>query len=213
MTREEFLDKLRRLLRALPQDEIDAAVRYYDEYIRDAEDEAEALATLGSPREVAGRIAAEAVAGEGAGGNTFGGEDADGAPAGPAGTGAGGDKKRSGARVIFMVILAVFALPVGLPVAAVIAVVAVAVTVAALAALTAVSAAAVALIPGGLLVSVVGIAAMTRDFALGLAPLGTGLIAFGLGWLLLCAVVWLWRRGIVAAARRIGQSIIRRIRK
>ncbi|MDR1217539.1 MAG: DUF1700 domain-containing protein [Oscillospiraceae bacterium] len=196
MTKRKFLDKLSRLLRALPRDEIDAAVSYYDEYISDAEDEAEAIASLGSPWEVAGRIAAGAAAGIGAAGESV-----------EAG------KKRGGARTASMIVLAIFALPIGLPLAIAFAAVAFSVAVAVLAVLASFGVAAASLILGGLICSLIGAAAILRDFALGLAVTGEGLIMLGAGWLALLAFVWLWKRGVVSAARAIGRSILRRVRK
>jgi uncharacterized membrane protein len=114
--------------------------------------------------------------------------------------------------VALMAILAIFALPVGLPVAIAFAAVATAMFAALMAALAAFTATTVALIAGGLISAVLGVAAMTQNFALGLAETGTGFIALGLGWLLLRAAIWLWRRGIAAAARRLGRAILRKIR-
>ncbi|MDR1299921.1 MAG: DUF1700 domain-containing protein [Oscillospiraceae bacterium] len=196
MTKRKFLDRLRRLLRALPRDEVDAAMSYYDEYISDSEDEAEAMAALGSPWEVAGRIAAGAAAGVG--------KDGEGVEAG---------KKRGGARTASMVILAIFALPVGLPLAIAFAAVAFSVAVAALAALAALGIAAAALILGGAICALFGAAAILRDFALGLAVAGEGLVMLGAGWLAMLASAWLWKRGVVSAARAIGRSILRRVKK
>ncbi|MDR1589363.1 MAG: hypothetical protein LBS51_04145 [Oscillospiraceae bacterium] len=224
MTRQEYLDKLRRLLRALPPDEIDAAVSFYEEYLDDAEDEAEALAALGHPREAAGRIAAEIVAGAGpepgAEAVAVAGTDAEtpgdgeaeaGTPGGQADDAdAGTAKKRGFARTVSMVILAVFALPVGLPVAAAIAAAALAVIVSILAVIAAAGAAAAAMMPGGLVCVILGAAAMTQNFALGLAALGTGLAGIGVGWLLLRAIVWLWKKSVRAISRFIGKTVLRR---
>lgn len=196
MTKRKFLDKLRRLLRALPRDEIDAAVSYYDEYISDAEDEADAIASLGSPWEVAGRIAAGAAAGIDASGESV--ETV---------------KKRGGARTASIVVLAVFALPIGLPLAIAFAAIAFSVAVAALAVLASFGIVAASLILGGLVYALIGAAAVLRDFALGLAVTGAGLVMLGAGWLSLLAFVWMWKRGAVSAARAIGKSILRRVKK
>lgn len=61
MTREEFMQKLEQLLRGLPQEERRDALDYYDEYFDAAgpEKEAETIAELGSPEEVARRIMEE----------------------------------------------------------------------------------------------------------------------------------------------------------
>ncbi len=61
MNRREFIDKLRKELSRLPQEEIDAAVEYYEEYFDDAgrENEKEVLEQLGSPKKVAAQIKSE----------------------------------------------------------------------------------------------------------------------------------------------------------
>ncbi|MDR2665178.1 MAG: DUF1700 domain-containing protein [Oscillospiraceae bacterium] len=196
MTKREFLDKLRRRLRALPRDEIDAAVSYYDEYISDAGDEAEAIAQLGSPLEVAGLIAAGAAAGIGAGGE-----------------GASSGEKRGGARTAAIAVLSVFALPVGLPLAISLAAAAFSTVLAALTVFVSLGAVSAALILGGVASALIGSLAMLRDFALGLAVSGEGLVMFGAGWLLLRALAWLWKRGAVSAARAIGTSILKKANK
>ena len=50
----EFLAALRRELGFLPKDELDDAIRYYDEYINDAgDDEEKVIAEMGTPHKVA----------------------------------------------------------------------------------------------------------------------------------------------------------------
>ena len=53
MTRNEFLSALRDRLYGLPDEEIDAALRYYEEYFDEAESEEAALTALGSPEQAA----------------------------------------------------------------------------------------------------------------------------------------------------------------
>ena len=53
MNKQEFLDALRRELAALPADELDEAIRYYDEYISEAGAEGDVTALMGSPQKVA----------------------------------------------------------------------------------------------------------------------------------------------------------------
>lgn len=54
MNKQEFLDALRRELSALPADELDEAIRYYDEYISEAGgDGADVIEIMGSPRKIA----------------------------------------------------------------------------------------------------------------------------------------------------------------
>lgn len=61
MNRNEFIEALRRELRNLPQDEIDAAVEYYEEYFDEAgpDREQEVLEGLDSPKKIAGQIKSE----------------------------------------------------------------------------------------------------------------------------------------------------------
>ena len=50
MNKTEFLAALRRELGFLPKDELDDAIRYYDEYINDAgDDEEKVIAEMGTP--------------------------------------------------------------------------------------------------------------------------------------------------------------------
>lgn len=55
----DFLNELRRELSFLPADELEDAIAYYEEYIRDSADEETALQTLGSPKRVAEDIRRE----------------------------------------------------------------------------------------------------------------------------------------------------------
>ena len=61
MTRKEFIEKLRSEISKLPQEEIDAAIEYYEEYFDEAgkENEQEVLEHLGNPKKVAGQIKSE----------------------------------------------------------------------------------------------------------------------------------------------------------
>ena len=60
-SREEFLEQLRRQLRDLPQEEIDNAIRYYEEYLDEAgpENMEQVMAQLESPEKVAAQIRAD----------------------------------------------------------------------------------------------------------------------------------------------------------
>ena len=59
MTRNEFLTALRGRLSALPKEEQDAALKYYEEYFDEAESEEEATRQLGSPDSIAEKILAD----------------------------------------------------------------------------------------------------------------------------------------------------------
>ena len=59
MTRNEFLTALRGRLSALPKEEQDAALKYYEEYFDEAESEEDAARQLGSPDSIAEKILAD----------------------------------------------------------------------------------------------------------------------------------------------------------
>lgn len=61
MNRNEFIDMLRKELSKLPQEEIDAAVEYYEEYFDEVgpEREDELIQELGSPKKIAAQIKSE----------------------------------------------------------------------------------------------------------------------------------------------------------
>lgn len=56
MTKEQFIEELKGHLSSLPREELDSAVKYYEEYLEDSEDVEEAIKSLGSPKSVAGQI-------------------------------------------------------------------------------------------------------------------------------------------------------------
>lgn len=61
MNRKEFIETLRRELSKLPQEEIDEAIEYYEEYFDEAgvEREEEVIKELGSPKKIANQIKSE----------------------------------------------------------------------------------------------------------------------------------------------------------
>jgi uncharacterized membrane protein len=59
VTKSEYLDEVRYNLSVLPKDEVDMAIRFYDEYLTDAENEAEAMEELGKPYHLAKSVISE----------------------------------------------------------------------------------------------------------------------------------------------------------
>jgi hypothetical protein len=59
VTKNEYLDEVRFNLSVLPKDEVDMAIRFYDEYLTDAGNEAEAMEELGKPYHLAKSIISE----------------------------------------------------------------------------------------------------------------------------------------------------------
>ena len=95
MNRADFLSELREKLKRLPQDEIDAAVNFYDEYFNDAgiQREQNVIDELVSPSAVASKIIGEYAV-----------SDAE-------------IPRKRGFKPLWIVILAVFASPVAVPLA------------------------------------------------------------------------------------------------
>ena len=56
MTKEQFIEELRGHLSSIPKDELESAVKYYEEYLEDSEDADDAIKSLGTPKSVADQI-------------------------------------------------------------------------------------------------------------------------------------------------------------
>lgn len=56
MTKEQFIEELRGYLSSIPKDELESAVKYYEEYLEDSEDADDAIKSLGTPKSVADQI-------------------------------------------------------------------------------------------------------------------------------------------------------------
>ncbi|MDR0813625.1 MAG: DUF1700 domain-containing protein [Oscillospiraceae bacterium] len=192
MTKNQFLYDLRRRLRALPQSEIDAAVDYYDAYITDLGDEAAAIAALGSTKSVAAEIIAQFA--------VSGGTE----PENP-------DTRRAnkGMKTAFVTVLAVFAAPVGLPVAVAVGAVLLALAVSLFAVFCSLGITGVVLLPAGLVYVILGVYALFYSPPMGLWMIGVGLFALGAGYLLTLAVAELSRRVFGGLGRVAGRFIMR----
>lgn len=96
MNRQQFMEQLKMRLKRLPYDEIKVAVDYYEEYFDEAGEEA-ALKELGSPADVASRIISE-----------FAMKD-------PVETDSLVEKPKKRISKLWVVILAIFASPIAIP--------------------------------------------------------------------------------------------------
>lgn len=189
MTKEEFLAQLRHKLRTMPKEDIQDAVDYYDSYITDAEtDEVNVIQHLGSPGEIAAQILADFAVSPPAGHKTP-----------PRGLG-----------IAWSIILAIFALPIGLPVALAIALTALALLVVLLSSLFAFFVSAAALIASGVFCVLVLPLVLIKSIPLAVTVLGQGLFGIGIGILLLKFSRWLFRGGSQFIARFVGKRIVRR---
>ncbi len=56
MTKEQFIEELKGYLSVLPKEELESAVKYYEEYLEESEDADDAIKSLGSAKSVADQI-------------------------------------------------------------------------------------------------------------------------------------------------------------
>ena len=187
----EYLRQLAQKLSALPKNERQDALEYYDGYLSDAEDEQEAITQLGSPGEVASDILADYMSQK------------------PIQGYANFKTRKQGAKVAWAFLIGIFALPIGLPL--LIGVIAVAFSL-----FITLGAVIVAFGASALTVAVVGVGSMIvspfimiQSFSGGLLALGHGLVSLGIGILLfkLCNVLI---GGFTFIGRATGKKISRR---
>ena len=196
MTKNEFLSQLERRLRALPENERNDAIEYYSGYLDDAaEDEAVAIEHLGSPAEVAANIVAEYAVSD----TRF-----------PAET---EQDRKSSLPIVWTVIIAVFAVPVGLPLAIAVAVVAIALLAVIFSLVVAFGATALGLVVGGVAGIVVSIIALFQNIPLALLMLGSTLVVLGLGILFAKLTAAIAKSGFNSIAKFVGNVIMRRGKK
>lgn len=174
MTKQEYMSRLQKSLRRLPKDSFDEAMEYFEEYFAEAEDEQAAIENLGSPEEAAAQIIAD-LAWENA-------EEPEKSE---------GMKKSLSA--IWIGILAVFAAPIGLPLAfaAVVVIMAFLIVIASL--WLTVALVSVCFVVCGAATIVGSIVLAFTSFANGLITLGAALVLVGLGILLGFAAVYMGR--------------------
>ncbi|MCL2361299.1 MAG: DUF4097 family beta strand repeat-containing protein [Defluviitaleaceae bacterium] len=184
MTKNEFLSELSHKLRALPESEQRDALEYYEGYISDAHDEADAIAKLGSPGEVVATILSNYVSQRP---NTY-------EPAGSHSP----RERRGGLKTAHIALLAIFAVPVGIPLAAT----AFGLIVGLFAIIFSVVVTGIALLIAGVMTLISAPAAFFNDFWFGVFSAGIGFAALGLGILFFKGSVMLLR-GFPAISRLI----------
>lgn len=165
MSRDEYLKKLRSKIKKLPNEEIEEAIEYYEEYFAEAGNEhtESVIARLGSPSYVASQIMADYAI-----------KDLE--------SQKGTTKKNFSA--MWFIILAILASPIALPIALVI--ICLAFTLILLCGVTILTffIFVVTLPLSGLFSMVAGIGVIAQDWQTSIFFIGIGLIAFGIGLLL-----------------------------
>ncbi|MCL1885913.1 MAG: DUF1700 domain-containing protein [Dehalococcoidia bacterium] len=184
MNRNEFISELRKRLRRLPQDEIESAVSYYEEYFNDAgsQNDSQTIAALGSPSAVASKIIGEYVV-----------NDAEKAK-----------PKRN--NVLLITILALCASPIALPI--VISIIALVFSIIMVFISIGFSGVAVAL--AGLFAIVIGFWSFSQGIATGLFYLGVGILTFVIGVVITGLSIKLGQVVFRALQKWIGKLLIKR---
>jgi uncharacterized membrane protein len=202
MDKASYLQELEKELSGLSNADRQNTLAYYNEFLEDAEAEGQTdpSVLLGSPHTLAAQIKAEiAMGGLGGGSAEYAPPpmtDTGAVPAPDAGapysapippaqpamtpTGAPQEKKKSGLGTIWVVILAIFAIPIGLPLAIALIATIFALLVGLGALLLSFFAVAVSFLAVGVLSCVIGFLLLFSEFAVGLFYLGAGLTTLGL---------------------------------
>ncbi len=177
MNRSEFFKKLEEGLLRVPAEERNAALDYYNEYFDDAgpENEQKVIEELGSPAQIAARIKADAAVKQ-----------------------LQSDKKPSmkkGISAVWLVILAILAAPIALPLAIGAAALAIGLLAALIGIVIALIACVAAFFIGGIVVIAAGIAVMATSVPTAIFSVGVGLLVLGVS-ILIGILVVLAARGI-----------------
>ena len=189
MNKNQFLYELRTKLKNLPAAEVELAMNYYEEYFLDAgsENEQKAIEELGSPAAVASKIVGE-----------FALSDSPSAP-------------KSSARTLWVVILALLASPIALPLVLAIVITVFALLVALFATVLSVGVAGIAVVVAGVVTVLAGFWALFVDFGTGVFNIGSGLFAIGVGVLLTMGITILARLCIKGLQKMLGALLVRKV--
>jgi len=190
MNRYDFINELKNKLRKLPYDEITEAINYYEGYFDDAgaENEQAVLAELGTPSAVASQIIAD-----------FAVKSAD--------TEKPGNKNW---RTTWLVILALFASPIAIPIAIAVGAVALSLVVALSAVIFSFFAAGFGVTVGGIASVLAGLLVVFQSIPTTLLFLGMGLILLGIGTAIGIGTVALSKKCFNWLSKSVGGFILRR---
>ncbi|MCL2403004.1 MAG: DUF1700 domain-containing protein [Coriobacteriia bacterium] len=190
MTKTAFLADLRQRLNVLPESEAIAAMAYYDEYLSEAgpENEAAAVAELGSPAQVAAGILGDHVYAD---------------------TTGEGKTTKKGLSALWMVVIGVLALanPLGL----VLIMLIFSLLLTALSVIFSLFIAAITAFVGGIAYIGIGFVTLFSHFTTGLATIGVGLALTAFGAALAIVLAWLTKHAVNGAARG-GSQLLRRFK-
>ncbi len=186
MNREEYMKCLTHRLRRLPKEDFDKAISYYTEYFEEAgpENEAQAIHDLGSPelaadqliRNIAAENAKEPI-----------------------------KDVRHGFYAVWIGILAVFAAPIGIPLALTLGILALTFVFLILVLIFCVFVVTISVAVSAIPCIVIGVWMLFTSFADGMATIGIGLIGLGIGYWLIVASVALGKGALHLMTRLFGR--------
>jgi len=188
MNRIEFMNGLRHKLRRLPCEEAQNAISYYEEYFDEAgaENEAQTIAALGSPNDVASKIIGEYAI-----------TSAESVPV---------EKKKS--NVLLITILAIFASPIALPIAICILVILFSVGVV----IFSFFITGVTMVLAGLVTVFLGFWSFSAGFGTGLFYLGSSALTIAIGAAITIGTVQLGKITLLGLQKWMGKLLIRRVK-
>lgn len=170
MNKEEFLKELRNKLKGLPKDEIDNVSNYYFEYFQEAAIESDnVLEEVGKPSEIASQILAEYAF------NSRNGQVE------------GDHGKKNIFTTIWFIILAIFAAPIGFPIASAILLILVAVIMTIIAGVFSIMAMGASFLFAGLMSIIAGFILLGVQFSTAMIFIGVGCMILGVG--ILCILI------------------------
>lgn len=197
MNKEQYLECLRSNLRNIPEEEMNNIMEYYREYFEDAgvEKEQVVIAELGRPELLASKISADYVIKDIENNESI----------------KNVTQVKRGLSNMWVILLAIFASPIWLPLGIAVAAVVFSIVIAVFAVVFAFMVAAVAVIGSGLFAIIAGIIVLFMHMPTGLATLGGGCIAIGCGSLCLLITLWtgiIFKKLILAIGKiRIGKGV------
>lgn len=186
MNRDEYMKCLTHRLRRLPKEDFDKAISYYTEYFEEAgpENEAQAIHDLGSPELAADQIIRNIAA-----------ENAK-EPI---------KDVRHGFYAVWIGILAVFAAPIGIPLALTLGILALTFVFLILVLIFCVFVVTISVAVSAIPCIVIGVWMLFTSFADGMASIGIGLIGLGIGYWLIVASVALGKGALHLMTRLFGR--------
>lgn len=193
MTRTDYMQQLHHLLRRLPEDEYQSAMRYYNEYFNEAGDgnEQRVIAQLGDPKQVAQQIIANYTARENASVTAR-------------------MAKNNKLSPLWMILLCICAIPIAMPLALTGIVCSAAVALTLVLLYLSLLLIAVVVLASGFCVVLVGLAVILQGPETTVLFVGVGLAAMGIGGLLLILILGLWKKTFTLFSRFYRSHISKR---